>query len=273
MKIEQIFTFWQGPMNYDVQRSLESWKKQLQLPITVLSRKDVPQNTVTKLLAQRSTQALSDWVRLWILSTRGGLWIDATFFINDGTQLRTLIAQAERWDSQLMGYSSWGLQLDRRFPVVESWLLGAGMDSALVSNWLREFELASLMGFNPYRRFIELQGINAQKIYQVVGGEYLTIHACLQAVLQRNPALVDTMCLSFAERGPFHLHIGCGWDPVCIGKELADKADLYPMIKICGRDRVWRDRVQFVRNILPFLFVLCCLMFIVSTANSAGVTI
>jgi len=257
---KQIFTYWQGQPNEDVERSISSWKKELGYEVIVLTRADVPRNTVTDLLARRSTQALSDWVRLWVLHSRGGLWIDATFFINVGEQLRNLVAAADRWDSQLLGYSSWGLQLDRRFPVVESWLLGAPKASALVLSWLHEFELAAMMGFAEYRRFIESQGIDPQKVYQVVSGNYLTIHACLQAVLQRNPRLVSELALEFAERGPFQLHINCGWDSYCIGRELADKADLYPMIKICGRDRGWRNKIQKARNVLPF-FVVALLLF------------
>lgn len=248
-------------MTLDVKRSIESWQRELQMPVTILTKKDVPKTTATRLLAARSTQALSDWVRLWILHAEGGLWIDATFLVNNGAQLLDLMRRAKETDALLFGYSSWGLQTDRRFPVIESWLLGAPKESPLVLAWLQEFELAAQMGFRQYRLFIESQGIDPQNIYTCVGNEYLTIHATLQAVLQRNPILREALCLELAERGPLQLQVNCGWKSVCIGRELADRADLYPMIKIRGADRKYRDNVQAGRKgLIVFLVVFLLLL-------------
>lgn len=102
--------------------------------------------------AGRSLALFSDWLRLALLERHGGVWVDATTLVNDGSLIPT-------WRQRLIDKPNMQLFAIRNdshtrhldgVPVFENWLLIARRGGALITAWLAEVERALVVGPETY---------------------------------------------------------------------------------------------------------------------------
>lgn len=188
----------------------------------------------------------ADWIRLKLLKTYGGCWIDSGILLNQSINHLYRDCVSNRAD--LLTFQILGTQTNPKYPIAENWFLMAPPQSPIVTIWLEEYERAIRMGFKRYKRMLKEEGVDIQNLMKKTDDVYLTQHACYQKVIQQRMSDAKVV-YHVAEETMFRIHAKvCKWDKECIWKKLQDVeyCKTIPYIKLRGGDR---KNV----NILPLL--------------------
>jgi hypothetical protein len=228
-----------------MQKMLPDWKVNFLTTDTLLS--SINQEEIPPHFSTLRVEAQSDWIRLKLLKKYGGCWMDSGIILNQS--INNLYLDCVRNKADLLAFKILGKQSNPKYPVAESWFLMAPPESPVVTVWLEEFERAIQMKFKPYKRALQEEGVDLQKIMVKPNDTYLMIHSCFQKVIQQRMPPNAKIVYHTAEDTMFKLHAKvCKWDQTCISKKLQDVefCRTIPYIKLRGVDR---KKV----NILPLL--------------------
>lgn len=168
----------------------------------------------------------SDWLRLELLSARGGLWIDISSIALHGFDWIQQIqrdtplaidrsastidlaghAGAPTYPEAIL-YQQRVWQQQSAYPLVESWFIATVPRGRFVSAWRDEFNafLASGMKGGQYARHwgVDMQGMPGH-LY-----DYLAVLVTAQKVMQVDGILAgDSAVVLDAEDGPFYRRLG-----------------------------------------------------------------
>ncbi len=179
----------------------------------------------------------ADWIRLHLLKTKGGCWIDSGIILN--TSIDPLWRDCVSSRADLLCFKILGTQTNPKYPIAENWFLMAPPQSPLVTAWLEEYEKAIRMGFKRYKDLLKQEGVDLQNLMQKPEDVYLTEHGCYQKVIQQR--MSDSKVIyHVAEDTMFKIHAKlCSWNKPCIWKTLQDKEVVrsIPYVKLRGGDR------------------------------------
>ena len=191
------------------------------------------------------SQAQSDWIRLYLLNTYGGLWLDAGIIINKGQAIDVIYNRSLLEASELTVFEnskkrfthSSGLSLPL---VIDSWFIMAPKGSSIVTKWLREFEEAIEIGFLNYKRKAVQNGVNISGIHFADETDaYLTVHICIEKILQKDLPVLPQMILIDSNKSMFKIQNKCKWNDKCIVDTIHSdpSAKNLPFIKLTGSNR------------------------------------
>lgn len=189
----------------------------------------------------------ADWIRLKLLKTYGGCWIDSGIILNQS--INHLYRECSSAKADLLVFKILGTQSNPRYPIAENWFIMAPPGSPVVTVWLEEYERAIRMGFKRYKDRLRQEGVDLQKLMTKPEDVYLTQHGSYQKVIQQRMPPGSTVVYKVAEDTMFKIHAKvCKWDKPCIWNKLKDVeyCKTIPYIKLRGGDR---KNV----NILPLL--------------------
>lgn len=184
--------------------------------------------------------AKSDWLRLYLLSTYGGCWMDAGIIVNTPQAMNDLYNESliSRADLTCFrtGPHTFVHRTGRVLPkVIDSWCIMAPKESTMIKLWLEQFEKAIDMGFLPYKKAAMANGIDISAIhFDNLEDTYLTVHITIQAVVQ-NPALkIPPMVIRIAEDSMAKLQTECKYDAKCLGERMNNDPNVkkLPYIKL-----------------------------------------
>jgi len=178
---KHIYTYWHDK-NYPtiVSKCIESWKRHCPgYTIHIIHSGNIKEYANFKTTIVPSKAFLSDMIRLHVLSKRGGIWLDASVFLNDsldwvhGYQIKT--------NCEFLGY-------DQNHYIshecVESWFFACIPHSRFVSDWKNEFfRTQSFTKISYYIKDLLSSGINLDHIGDK---EYLAVYASAQKIIQTN---------------------------------------------------------------------------------------
>lgn len=210
--------------------------------LSSINQEEIPPNFHTL-----RVEAQSDWIRLKLLKQYGGCWMDSGIILNQS--INNLYRDCVSNKADLLVFKILGTQSNPLYPVAESWFIMAPPQSPIVTLWLEEFERAIKMQFKPYKRALQDEGVDLQKIMVKPDDTYLMIHSCFQKVIQQRMPPNAKIVYHVAEDTMFRIHAKvCKWDKQCIWSTLKDVefCRTIPYIKLRGGDR---KNV----NILPLL--------------------
>jgi len=234
---KKIWCYWTGPIDENIimiqkynSRHLPNWDIIFLNDSTI--KKYIP--SIPKSLNSVVVQAKADWIRLYLLKTYGGCWLDASIIINSEKELERLYETSKKMNSQLTAFS-----LDKGgIPLcVENSFLMAPKESRIITEWFTEYNLALKMGFLEYKRKIIKEGIQCSAIYTSEEDTYLTQHACFMKIHQTGK-IQYPMFIQRGEETLFKLQILCGWNYQCVMDTIRNKNPIdIPFIKITRQSR------------------------------------
>jgi len=185
-----IYTFWDSPVTLPpiVEKSISTWKKHCpDYEIRILDY----ENTKHMGIRHKDSHArYSDFVRLYVLEKTGGIWIDASVFLNK---------PVDDWlthEHDYTGYNAMYHETDYRFPVVESWFMAAPKGSPFIRDWKNEFFRAN--DFDTIGDYVDdllKKGVDDQKIGLIDNGHYLAVYLAAQ-YCQQNIGKYDLNLMS-----------------------------------------------------------------------------
>jgi len=179
-----IYTYWNDANRIPntVVKCIDSWKKwnpdytihiitndniQSYIPfdLSLLRHADTPQRT-------------SDFIRLYLLSTHGGIWMDATVYLSKS--LDWVHGYQTSTECEFVGYI---LDEDSPRPNVESWFLACVPGSTFINDWKQQFfKLTEYETIESYIEMVE-QTTNLSDIGY--NKNYLSIYVASQYILQK----------------------------------------------------------------------------------------
>jgi hypothetical protein len=180
-------------------------------------------------------QHQADWIRLKLLKSYGGCWIDSGIILNQS--INPLYRECVSNKADLLVFKILKTQTNPKYPIGENWFIMAPPNSPVITVWLDEYERAIRMGFKRYQDKIKEEGVDLQKLTEY--GVYLTQHGSYQKVIQQRMPPGAKIIYHVAEDTMFKIHATCNWDKSCIHKKLQDVkyCRTIPYIKLRGGDR------------------------------------
>jgi hypothetical protein len=127
-------------------------------------------------------QHRSDYIRLYVLNSYGGVWIDASIMCFKGVDL--FLEELDLYKSDFFAFFNERRTKDISFPVLENWFLIANRGNKFISNWLEEYRKALEMGVIGYLHDVEKN--NPEFFHKISKEErpYLFSYICAQRVLR-----------------------------------------------------------------------------------------
>jgi hypothetical protein len=189
----------------------------------------------------------ADWIRLYLLKTYGGCWLDASIIINQVDELNKLHSDSIKIKSQFTGFCMYKDDHPRTAKngipyYIENWFIMGPRNGKVIDLWLKEYETAIDMGFLEYKKKLVSEKVYVNAITTPHDdGIYLTEHICIQKVFQKllDP-LPPTIFIDCIQTMFKLLAIDCGSKPDCLMNTLKNDKDVknkYPYIKLRSEDR------------------------------------
>ena len=122
---------------------------------------------------------VADFIRLSLLKDYGGVWIDASVFLNES--IEWFVSSSSDHDVFLFYSDECTLDLNR--PISENWFIAASKGNEFIIEWLREFE-SCITSVNPLQFYSNIK--NDKTIIQnITKPDYLLCYLSAVVVLTR----------------------------------------------------------------------------------------
>lgn len=157
-------------------------------------------------------QHKSDYIRLYLLSKYGGVWIDSSIIFYK--PLDFFIKMMKEKKSNFFAFYNERRTKDEEFPIIENWFLVASRNHEFISYWLLEYEFALKIGARNYIKFI---GKNHPEFFHNIDNselDYMFNYICAQKVLRKYSA--DYVFLSCDDTA-FYYHYTGSWRFMLLG--------------------------------------------------------
>jgi hypothetical protein len=180
-------------------------------------------------------QNVSDLIRLSLLENYGGVWLDASVFIEDRID-EIIDIQSNQLD--FFGYFDKLGEKRQIPPIVETWFLIAPKGSPFISLWRKEL-LLCFQSLNPKEHYINRDDFNLLiEGYEDIK-DYMLVYVAQQIVLRYYSDHFKIMLFQ-SEFGPAYVNHKCGWNGVNISRFLLFekyKNVNLPAVKLMGNAR------------------------------------
>ena len=231
-----IWTFWDDCPSNMIMGFIKTWiDNNPDHRVIVLTRKNytkyikqLPENPMLN-----TPQRFSDLVRLSVLATHGGIWMDASTFCN--TSLSWVHTIQASTGVEMIAYHMADFTTVDKYPVVESWFIACKPESKLLQEWTVELNRAlSYSSMFEYIKSIKDTGVNLQAINNP---EYLWIYAAFQKVVQS--VSEDTYMYKTFDSliGPYMYLKQNNWNSSKALQALVEGTFHQPLIKLRGSER------------------------------------
>ena len=154
-----IYGFWDDiDSNPVIQAHIRNWRKKISKDweIIILNKDNVYKYVDSDFIEKYGTGTLdptrfADFLRVDLLMKRGGVWMDATIFITDGSFLDTMYQEMikNKYDACFYEYKEMTLLPEQ--PHIDNWFMMAPKRSKIITDLYKEFERAYDMDFLKYK--------------------------------------------------------------------------------------------------------------------------
>ena len=136
----RIFTFWHTEPTGMIKKLIDSWKV-TNHTITVLNHSNYKLYTDSRPtfdISQLMIQHQADWIRIAVLQSQGGYWIDAAVLLTRPLNEIEEIARADEADCFAYDLSKPG----RKYPIIDNFFIASRKQGLFATAWLLEYTLA-----------------------------------------------------------------------------------------------------------------------------------
>lgn len=181
---KEIWFFWHdATLPFSVQTSLDTIRKFcLGYNINVLNFDNLSAYgiDVKSLKDKIKVQAITDYIRLYLISNYGGIWIDATTYFT--APIDEVFDFASCCD--FYGFYTDMLTTNMAYPIVESYFLAAPKGSPFIVDWLNEFNKC-ISSHDPYSYY---ENFYSDKLFlqNMSNPSYLIVYVSAMIVMRRS---------------------------------------------------------------------------------------
>lgn len=234
-----IWTYWHDPhipssiekIIREREDVLSSWDHRVLNEETLYNY--IPRNAFPDGYSQLTHQSKSDWIRLYLLKTYAGCWMDASIIVNRSDEIEEMYRESISIKSELSAYSD---AQDRNY--IESFLLMAPVGSKVIDVWLSEYTSAINSGFLQYKKKVTSQ-IDVSNCFDDDDDVYLIVYAALQYTLRVHLYNNSQLVLKDRDTNMYKYLHDCDHDSKCIIEKIKNTPKEYQPsnIKLTRFDR------------------------------------
>ena len=211
-----IWTYWHDPqippkvekIMREREAVLSSWEHRVLNEDTVYDY--IPRDAFPEGYSKLSHQHKADWIRLYLLKTYAGCWMDSSIIINKSDEIEEIYEESLSTKSELSGYSDSGSD-----SYIETFLLMAPVDSKVIKVWFTEYTSAIELGFLPYKKKVTSK-IDVSNCFSGDDDVYLTTSAALQYTLRVQLYNKPQMVLKDRYKSMYKYLAECKHDSKCV---------------------------------------------------------
>lgn len=186
---KKIFAYWDNLENNQVIKShINNWKRNISndWELIILNKNNVKDYVSDTFLNKYSTldaTRFSDFLRLELLRKYGGVWMDASIIVVNGSFLDNYWEEMHKNKYDILLYELKGKSL-KDTPYLENWFIMARKDSKLINDLYYEFDKSYEMGFLNYKKAVLIpSGVKLDKTIKYNKSTYLMQHAIINYLL------------------------------------------------------------------------------------------
>lgn len=254
-----IYGFWDDiDTNPVIQSHIRNWQKKIskEWEIIILNKDNVYKYVEYEFIEKYGTGTLdptrfADFLRVELLMKRGGVWMDATIFITDGSFLDTMYQEMikNKYDACFYEYKEMTLLPEQ--PHIDNWFMMAPKGSNIITDLYKEFERAYDMDFLKYKNTVLIpSNILLDKTIGYGDSTYLMQHAIFHYLFKIGKKY--NILLKNASESMYKLHILYNWDHIKIIKFIIKNNNwdrLYAIKLTKGNRAAIRDKDEFIKKI------------------------
>lgn len=127
-------------------------------------------------------QHKADYIRLYLLSNYGGIWMDASIMCFK--QIDVFLKELNLYKADFFAFFNEKRTKDINFPIIENWFLISNKGNIFISHWMEEYKKSLEMGVSNY--LVDMKKSNIECFHNISIGEsyYLFNYICAQKVLR-----------------------------------------------------------------------------------------
>jgi len=254
-----IYGFWDDIDNNPViQSHIRNWKKKIskEWEIIILNKDNVYKYVEHEFIEKYGSGTLdptrfADFLRVELLMKRGGVWMDASIFITDGSFLDKMYQEMikNKYDACFYEYKEMTLLPEQ--PHIDNWFMMAPKGSKIITDLYKEFERAYDMDFLKYKNNVLIpSNILLDKTIGYGESTYLMQHAIFHYLFKIGKKY--NILLKNASESMYKLHILYNWDHIKIIKFIIRNNNwdrLYAIKLTKGNRAAIKDKDEFIKKI------------------------
>ena len=213
---KKIYSYWDNlENNIIIQSHYNSWLRNIKgWEINIINKnnlKDYVSDDFINKYIELDSIRFSDFLRLELLKTNGGVWLDAGIFVTKNSLFLDKFRDemiTNKYDATL--YELKGATIDKDMPYLENWFIMAPKNSKLITDIYYEFNRAFEMGFLKYKIDILIPSkINLTNTLGYLERTYLMQHAIINYLFKNNKYNIN---IKNTSDSMFKLQNDSGWD-------------------------------------------------------------
>ncbi len=250
---KRIWAYWHTeledePLRY-IAQNIDYWRKKFEplgWEIIIVTPSNlatyIPSDRIPSQFDDLSVQHKTDWYRLYLLETYGGVWLDITILYKDEHHLNDWYESC--LERKAIGVYSMKLEgSTSHIPWIENWFIMAPhAHHPVINEWYAKFTNAIRIGNSS---FIQSIREHPNKSVRSVLTDnpmhnYLFMCVCLQIIIRLDPRLIKKyLDLRPCEENMLYIQKKkTHWDPEKFVDVLKTEGRNLPCVKICGSDRL-----------------------------------
>jgi hypothetical protein len=253
---KEIYCYWDNIENNDlVKAHINTWKNNIMKDwnINIISKNNINQyvdNDFLEKYSDLSPVRFSDFLRVYLLSKKGGVWIDATTIVINGEFLNIYYNEMikNKYDVTLYEFKPHSL---KNQPYLENWFFMAPKNSKFIGDLYNEFNRAFEMNFLNYKNDILKNEINLENSLKNGKKTYHMQHAIIHYLLKKNNYNLN---IKDAEESMFKIHKDNFWNSDKIIDFIINNDDWsnYYAVKLVSFNRKSinnKNRINFINKL------------------------
>jgi hypothetical protein len=217
-----IWTYWNDPR---IPPKIEKIMREREVVLSTWEHRVLNEETVYDYIPRDSFpdgyyklghQHKADWIRLYLLKTYAGCWMDASIIVNRTDEIEEMYEESVSIQSQLSAYSDSGTS-----NYIETFLIMAPTESKVIDIWFTEYTSAIESGFLPYKKKVTSK-IDVSNCFAGDDDVYLTTSAALQYTLRVHLYNKPPMVLKDRYKTMYKYLAECKHDSKCVIAKIKD---------------------------------------------------
>jgi len=253
-----IYTFWDRiEENEIMQAIMENRKKQIPpgWELIVLSKSTVDRYVNADLLAQWSDVGavrFSDFLRVYLLSKNGGVWMDAGILITNGNFLEQYRQEMMETKADVLLYEYKRYSTPGQ-PYLENWFFMCPKNSHFMKDLCHEFMTSFSVGFLQYKNEVLAPHVSFEHTLLKGQDTYHMQHGIISYMMKTRKDRYTGMIIKDAQESMFKAQDAVNWDHKELIRQIIGNHDWsqYYAIKLTGANRepITECQEEFIKRI------------------------
>lgn len=192
-----------------------------------------------------SLQVKADIIRLELLNTYGGIWIDASVLFTRRIDWIDEVKKVNKYD--FIGFYRKRLSSSLKQPIIENWMMCAPPGTIFIKNWLEIFKPVIKLGLKKFHENLSSRSDYASLKQRINMPEYLSAYIAAQIAIKNSPQF-NAYLFCAEDTGYFYqeCYPQKGKTLAKVWCEVDAPQSVPPLIKFTSQNRAMIERAEYL---------------------------